>query len=136
MRSGCISGGIRKDGGAARTQVRVRAIELVVIERREIIHNLHAPAVLILIGGTVVDGVIPDLQEAVAVVAVDGKAIGVQADGLAGAIDVAVKSSIPGFKIEETLRIERGDTAALPDAAQAPVGRRVERAGESKRGGV
>src|SRR6185436_17107522 len=68
-----------------------------------------------------------DFHEAIAVRAVDRKTLRVEvARG-------GVERAIAGFEIEETLRIDRGNSAALPDSTEPAVGRRVERARDGER---
>src|SRR5947209_8231913 len=120
---------IRKDDRPTRAQIGIGAVQCMVVERGEVVRYLQSPAVFILIGGAIVDGIVANFQKAVAVVAVDGELIGVET----GAVILSIKGAIAGLKIEEALWIDHGDATPLPDAAQAAVGRRVQYSGEGKR---
>src|SRR5439155_3393807 len=70
-----------------------------------------------------------NLQEAIAVVSLSLEPLRRHRDAIVG-----IERAIAGFEVEISLRINRGNATALPDAAQAAVGRGVERAGNGERG--
>ena len=119
-----VSDGVGQDQRPARTEVGVGGIELRLVERRKVVGDLHAPAVGVwdqLGAGRIVH----DLYEGVAVVGVGGEAL---------AVDGVGEGAVAGLEVERALRVEDQRAAALPDPAQAAVGRGVQHAVEDHRG--
>ena len=109
-------------------EVRVRVVESLHIERNEIVRNLEAPAVDVLMsrpGGRVGH----DLHKRLVVVAVRRKAARVECRSTAATV---ARLEIKGTAI----RLEGQSTAPLPDARKAVVRRRVQHAAQHEAGGV
>ena len=111
---------------AARPQIRVRRRKGLLVEGCEIVDDLQSPSVDVLVcrsGG----GVERNLDERIAVIAVDGEALGVQS---------RIEIAVAGLEIHEPLRIKRKRSTPLPDAAVTTVGIGIEDGAGGERRGV